>query len=46
MRRLARMGEEIGDGELARFDELAATVEREFAALAAPAEEAPDAAHR
>jgi V/A-type H+-transporting ATPase subunit A len=46
MRRLARMGEEIGDGELSRFDELAATVERDFAALAAPAEEAADAPHR
>jgi V/A-type H+-transporting ATPase subunit A len=45
MRRLARMGEEIGDGELARFDELAAAIEREFAGLVADATEGADAAH-
>ena len=34
LRPLARMGEEIGDGEVARIASLAADVEREFAALA------------
>jgi V/A-type H+-transporting ATPase subunit A len=34
MRPLQRMGEEIRDDELARFDALTATIEREFAALA------------
>jgi V/A-type H+-transporting ATPase subunit A len=33
LRPLQRMGEEIGDGEVARIAELAAEVEREFAAL-------------
>jgi hypothetical protein len=48
MRPLQRMGEEIGDDELARFDELAARMERELAQLAAPATpaaETTDAAH-
>ncbi|HET9012826.1 MAG TPA: hypothetical protein VFN38_13465, partial [Gemmatimonadaceae bacterium] len=44
MRSLQRMGEEIADHELARFDELEARIEREFAQLA-PAREASDAAH-
>ncbi len=33
MRRLLRMGEEIGDDELARFGELESALERDFAAL-------------
>jgi V/A-type H+-transporting ATPase subunit A len=36
MRPLQRMGEEIADDELARFDALAAALERDFAALRAP----------
>jgi V/A-type H+-transporting ATPase subunit A len=44
LRPLQRMGEEIGDAELARLDELAARVEREFAELARDTE-ARDAAH-
>jgi V/A-type H+/Na+-transporting ATPase subunit A len=42
MRALQRMGEEIGDDQLPRFDELAARMEREFAELTAAA--APAAA--
>jgi V/A-type H+-transporting ATPase subunit A len=44
LRPLQRMGEEIGDGEFARFAALQAQVEREFAALM-PAAEDSDAAH-
>jgi V/A-type H+-transporting ATPase subunit A len=44
LRPLQRMGEEIGNGELPRFAELQAAIEREFAELAHPAEGA-DAAH-
>ena len=45
MRPLQRMGEEIADGELTRFDALAAAIEREFASLASDArQEARDAA--
>ena len=45
MRPLQRMGEEIGDDELGRFDALAATMEREFASLQPEASrEARDAA--
>ncbi len=48
MRALQRMGEEIGDGQLALFDELAARLEREFAPLlpAASTKEMADAADR
>jgi V/A-type H+-transporting ATPase subunit A len=53
MRPLQRMGEEIGDDQLPRFDELAARMEREFAQLTAAAPgatpiletETSDAAH-
>jgi V/A-type H+-transporting ATPase subunit A len=48
MRALQRMGEEIGDEQLPRFDELAARMERDFAQLtaaAAPAAETSDATH-
>jgi hypothetical protein len=38
------MGEEIGDNELARFEELAAAMEREFGELVDAGEES-DAAH-
>jgi hypothetical protein len=34
-RAVQRMGEEIGESDLARFDQLAATLESEFAALLA-----------
>jgi V/A-type H+-transporting ATPase subunit A len=44
VRQVQRMGEEIGNDELARFDDLLAVVEREFAALARP-REGTDAAH-
>jgi len=44
VRALQRMGEEIGDRELGRFDELQARVEREFAQLV-PTAETSDAAH-
>jgi V/A-type H+-transporting ATPase subunit A len=44
LRPLQRMGEEIGDGELARFAELQAQMEREFAAVI-PAVEGRDAAY-
>jgi V/A-type H+-transporting ATPase subunit A len=44
VRALQRMGEEIADDALDRFDELAARIEREFAQLA-PARETSDAAH-
>ncbi|MCL4763566.1 MAG: hypothetical protein KJ018_17620, partial [Burkholderiales bacterium] len=33
MRQVLRMGEEIGDEELARFGELESALERDFAAL-------------
>jgi len=45
LRGLQRMGEEIGDAEPGRFAELEARLDREFAALAPPAE-VPDAAER
>ena len=45
LRALQRMGEDIGDGELGRFAELQARVERELAQLT-PEKEASDAAHR
>jgi len=44
IRPLQRMGEEVADHELVRFDELEARIEREFAQLA-PAREPSDAAH-
>ena len=44
MRPLQRMGEEIGDGELPRFAELQAAMEREFAELTQRTE-GSDAAH-
>jgi len=44
LRPLQRMGEEIGDGELPRFAEIEAAMEREFAELT-HASEASDAAH-
>jgi len=44
LRLVQRMGEDIGDGELARFDALQAAIEREFAALGQPAK-VSDAAH-
>ena len=44
MRALQRMGEEIADHELARFAELEARMEREFAQIT-PATEPRDAAH-
>jgi V/A-type H+-transporting ATPase subunit A len=44
IRPLQRMGEDIGDAELARFDALQAALEREFAALSEQAK-VPDAAH-
>lgn len=43
-RALTRMGEDIGDGEVARIGELEAAMEREFAALASH-DEKSDAAH-
>ena len=45
VRGLQRMGEEIGDAELARMAELEAQLDREFAALMPPVE-VPDAAER
>lgn len=45
VRPLQRMGEDIPAGELARFDALQATIEREFAALTEHSE-GRDAAHR
>jgi len=44
VRQVQRMGEEIGNDELARFDALLAAVEREFAGVAR-AKEGADAAH-
>ena len=44
LRLVQRMGEDIGDGELPRFDALQAAIEREFATLTQPAK-VPDAAH-
>jgi V/A-type H+-transporting ATPase subunit A len=44
VRALQRMGEDIGDRELARLDELEARLESEFVQLA-PARESSDAAH-
>jgi V/A-type H+-transporting ATPase subunit A len=44
-RLLSRMGEDVANDELARFDEIAAAMEREFAQLAHEPEDA-DAAHR
>ena len=44
LRTLTRMGEEVGNDELERGDEIAATMERQFAQLAR-ATEAADAAH-
>ena len=44
VRQVQRMGEEIGNDELARFDALLAAVEREFAGVAR-AKEGTDAAH-
>ncbi len=44
MRAVQRMGEEIGDGELPKFAELQARLERDFAHITTP-QEAPDAAH-
>jgi V/A-type H+-transporting ATPase subunit A len=44
IRALQRMGEEIGDGELARFAPLEAALDREFALLTQP-KESRDAAH-
>ena len=41
LRPLQRMGEEIGDGELARFARLEAAMEREFARAHAREREAP-----
>ncbi|HVO88199.1 MAG TPA: V-type ATP synthase subunit A [Casimicrobiaceae bacterium] len=41
VRQLQRMGEEVRDAELARFDELAAQVESEFAALTTEVADAP-----
>jgi len=46
VRRLQRMGDEVGDSELPRFDELHAEVEREFVALRDHAESSADAPHR
>jgi V/A-type H+-transporting ATPase subunit A len=44
MRAVQRMGEEIGDGDLPKFAELQARLERDFAHITTP-QEAPDAAH-
>ena len=44
LRPLQRMGEEIGDDELARFTDIEAAMEREFAALTHESETG-DAAH-
>ena len=46
VRRLQRMGDEVRDDELPRFDELGAIVEREFVALREHDETASDASHR
>ena len=44
VRQVQRMGEEIGNDELPRFDALLAVVEREFAELAQP-KDVIDATH-
>ena len=44
VRPLQRLGEDIADNELARFDALQAAIEREFAALTARSDPA-DASH-